>query len=108
MAMPHAQPNEVVDLRPLGPRLAGSKTTALVKTKQFEAVRLVLPEGGHIPAHSVTGQVTFMCIEGHVTLHAETDISLQAGDWVYLDCGAPHSLSALQASSLLLTIHFET
>ena len=108
MAMPHAQPNEVVDLRPLGPALAGLKTTALVKTKQFEAVRLVLLKGKHIPAHSLSGQVTFLCLEGHVTLHAETDISLQAGDWVYLDRGAPHSLSASRDSSLLLTIHFDS
>lgn len=108
MALTHAQPYEVVDLRPLGPALAGSKTTALVKAKQFEAVRLVLPAGSHIPAHSVPGQVTFLCLEGHVTLHAQSDIKLQSGEWVYLDRGAPHSLSAVRDSSLLLTIHFDT
>ena len=107
MALMHAEPGEVVDLRPLRSELVNTKTTALVKSGQFEAVRLVLPAGRHIPAHSVTGQVTFLCLEGHVTLHAGTDISLHAGDWTYLDRDAPHSLSAVLASSLLLTIHFD-
>jgi quercetin dioxygenase-like cupin family protein len=107
MALTHAQPGEVVDLRPLGPALAEAKTTALVKSKQFEAVRLVLPAGRHIPAHSVTGQISLLCLEGHVTLHAHKDISLQAGDWAYLDREAPHSLTAILDSSLLLTIHFD-
>ena len=107
MALRHTQPGQVVDLRPLGSELADAKTAALVKSGQFEAVRLVLPAGKHIPAHSVTGQITFLCIEGHVTLHAGTDISLRAGDWVYLDRNAPHSLSAVLASSLLLTIHLD-
>jgi quercetin dioxygenase-like cupin family protein len=107
MALMHAQPGQVVDLRPLGSELANAKTTALVKSGQFEAVRLVLPAGKQIPAHSVTGQVTLLCLEGHVTLHAGTDISLQAGDWTYLDRDTPHSLSAVLDSSLLLTIHFD-
>lgn len=33
--------------------------------------------------------------------------SLRPGDWVYLDRGAPHSLSAFLDSSLLLTVHFD-
>lgn len=107
MALTYAQPGEVVDLRPLGPGLMGAKTAALVKSAQFEAVRLVLPAGKAIPAHSVTGQVTLLCLEGHVTLHAVRDISLQAGDWVYLDRGTSHSLTAVLDSSLLLTIHFD-
>jgi hypothetical protein len=41
MALPHAQPGEVVDLRPLGQALNQTKTAALVKSSQFEAVRLV-------------------------------------------------------------------
>jgi quercetin dioxygenase-like cupin family protein len=107
MALSHAKPGEVVDLRPLGPALGEAKTTALVKSKQFEAVRLVLPAGRHIPAHSVTGQITLLCLEGQVTLHAETDLELKAGEWVYLDRGSPHSLTAALDSSLLLTIHFD-
>ena len=33
MAIPHAQPGEVIDVRPLGPALAGARTTALVKSE---------------------------------------------------------------------------
>jgi quercetin dioxygenase-like cupin family protein len=107
MALTHALPGEVVDLRPLGPALGRAKTTALVKSTQFEAVRLVLPEGRHVPSHSVTGQISLLCLEGQVTVHAHTDISLRASEWVYLDRGAPHSLTAILDSSLLLTIHFD-
>jgi len=107
MALTHAQPLEVIDLRPLGPALVNSKTTALVKAKQFEAVRLVLPAGKGIAAHSLNGEVTLLCLEGRVTLNAGKDIILKTGDWVYLDRGATHSLSAELDSSLLMTIHFD-
>ena len=45
MAIPHAQPGEVIDVRPLGPALAGAMTTALVKTESLEVIRLVIPRG---------------------------------------------------------------
>ena len=45
MALKHAEPGEVVDLRPLGDRLAAAKTTAIVRTASFEAMRLVVPAG---------------------------------------------------------------
>lgn len=106
MALPHAQPGEVVSLRPLGSALAQGQTAALIKSRQFEAVRLVLPSNKHVPSHSVPGQVTFLCLEGHVIIQANKEISLEAGDWLYLDRGAAHSITAVQDSSLLLTIHF--
>jgi quercetin dioxygenase-like cupin family protein len=108
MALDHAKAGEVVDLRPLGQDLADARTTALTKTEQFEAVRLVLPAGRTIPQHAVHGQITLHCLEGHIILHSGREIVLRTGEWVYLDRGEPHAVEALEDSALLLTIMFDT
>jgi hypothetical protein len=51
MAIPHAKPGEIVDVRPLGPTLAPSQTTTLVRAEQLEVIRLVVPEGKEIAEH---------------------------------------------------------
>ena len=84
-----------------------SKTVALVKTDAFEAVQLVLRSGDRIAAHAVPGFATIQCLEGSVTLHAAPDVNLEAGEWMYLDRGERHSVSAHEDSSLLVTILFE-
>jgi len=66
MAQPHAKPGHVVDLRPLGSQLRGAKTTALVKEKQFEAIRLIVHQGSEIPQHAVAGNIMLHCLEGQV------------------------------------------
>lgn len=68
MALDHAGPGEVVDLNPLGLAIASSKTSALVKTDRFEAVRLVVLAGTMIPSHQVSGYFTLLCLEGRVVL----------------------------------------
>ena len=45
MAIHHASPGEVVDLRPLGEALSRARTTAIVKSEAFEAVRLIVHAG---------------------------------------------------------------
>lgn len=109
MALKHARPGEVVNLRPLGREaLAGAKTGAIVKSDAFEAVRLVVQAGKEIPSHKVAGPITLQCIEGRVQLGLETGtLDLGPGDWVYLEGGAPHSVRGVEDASLLLTILFE-
>ena len=108
MALKHAGPGEVVDLRPMGERLSGAKTAAIVKTRSFEAVRLVVPAGKEIPSHKISGSITLHCIEGHVQIgFGKAVIVLRAGDWVYLEGGEPHWFKGVENSSLLLTILFE-
>lgn len=51
MAIPHAKPAEVIDVRPLGARLRDTQTTTLVKTDALEVIRLVLPAGKEIQRH---------------------------------------------------------
>ena len=108
MALKHAQPGGVVDLRPLGDGLAGAKTSAIVRTPSFEAVRLVVPAGAEIPTHEVPGRIMLHCVEGRVELGlAEGATGLEAGDWLYLEGDEPHSVRGLEDASLLLTILFD-
>lgn len=107
MALKHAKPGETVALRPLGSALATARTSALVKSDRFEAVRLVIPAGTTIPSHKVDGYITLHCIEGLTILAADIDIELRPGDWVYLERGMSHSVRAIEDSSLLLTIFFD-
>lgn len=105
MAIHHAAPGEVVDLRPLGPKLKATKTTALTKADRFEAIRLIVPAGTTIDPHAVAGELTLLCLEGRVRLGLTArEIELAAGEWLYLAGGETHSVKGLEDSSLLLTI----
>jgi quercetin dioxygenase-like cupin family protein len=109
MAVHHAGSGEVVDLRPLGEKLRDARTTAIVKSDTFEAVRLVVPAGREIAPHRVEGEITLFCLEGCVRLGlSDTELELSAGQWVYLDGGVTHSVKGIKDASLLLTIHFQS
>jgi quercetin dioxygenase-like cupin family protein len=108
MAIRHARAGEIVDLRPLGSALSNAKTTAIVKSDAFEAVRLVVPAGREIAPHQVAGKITLHCLEGRVLLElSNSAFDLSAGEWVYLDGGERHGLKGVEHSSLLLTILFD-
>jgi len=109
MALRHAAPGEAVHLPPFAASIPiDKKTTALVKTDRFEAIHLVMQSGATIAPHTVDGYLTLQCLEGAVTLEAsDRSIALESGDWLYLEPGERHGLSAAEDSSLLLTILFE-
>ncbi len=105
MAVPHAKPGEAVDVRPLGPALAHSKTATLIKTDSLEVIRLVLPAGKEIPPHQVAGEITVQCLEGRVAFTAGgATRDLTAGQLLYLAGNEPHALRGLEDASLLVTI----
>jgi quercetin dioxygenase-like cupin family protein len=70
MAIPHAQPGQVINVRPLGSDLASQRTTTLVKSDTLEVVRLVLPNGKEIAEHRAPGPITVQCLEGKVAFTA--------------------------------------
>lgn len=107
MALEHAALGEKIYLGPLESALSGAKTSALVRTDRFELIRLVLEAGSTIPTHSVGGYVSLHCIEGSVVVEAGESIRLRPSDWVCLARKEPHSLKAVEDSSLLLTIYFD-
>lgn len=106
MALNHAEPGEVVNLLQPSAERSG-RTAAIVKRDRFETVRLVVAGGATIPSHKVDGFITLLCLKGHVVIEADEDIELRAGDWVYLERGAPHGVRGIEDSALLLTILFD-
>lgn len=106
MALRHAGPGEKVGLQSLA-GTSDARTVALVKTDAFEVVQLVLRAGDEIARHSVAGYATVQCLEGSAILETTEQIELSRGDWLYLDRNQGHSVSAIEDSSLLVTILFD-
>ena len=105
MAIPHAQSGELIDVRPLGDRLATAQTSTLIKTDALEVIRLVIPAGKEFPRHQVAGEITLQCLEGRIDLRVgEFQTELNSGQLVYLRGSQEHSLRAVTDASLLLTI----
>ena len=104
MSTTQANPGDVLDVTPFGSALAEAKTCKLIKTEQFELIRLVLPAGKVIPEHNTPGQITVQCQEGRIefTASGKTE-TLGPGQLLYLEAGEPHSLKCLEAASVLVT-----
>ncbi|MFN4360802.1 MAG: hypothetical protein ACK4F4_08780 [Hylemonella sp.] len=71
MAIPHATAGQIIDIQPLGTRLAYEKTVALFKAQDLEVMRLVLTAGKSLPPHKVAGEITIQCIEGVLAITSE-------------------------------------
>ena len=105
MAIPHAQPGDVINVRPMGPALAGTSSHALFKSADLEVMRLVLAAGDEMPAHAVAGEITLQCIEGRIAFTCDAGVrELSAGDLVHAAGDEVHSLRGIEHASLLLTI----
>jgi quercetin dioxygenase-like cupin family protein len=105
MAIPHATPGQVIDIRPLGSALAATKTSTLIKTKDLEVVRLVMIAGKELAEHTAPGAITVQCLEGKIAFTALGKTQeLSPGQLLYLDAGQRHSVKCLADASFLLTI----
>ena len=105
MAIAHATSGQLVDVQPLGDKLADTRTSALFKSDELELMRLVVPAGKSVPSHQVKGQITVQCLEGEVEFTAGGHAQLmKAGQLIYLAGGIDHGLKAVRDSSLLVTI----
>lgn len=105
MAIHHAAPAEVINVRPLGTKLRDSKTEVLVKTETLEVIRIVIPAGKQLPPHQVDGEITVLCLEGRIVFDADgAERKLAQGEMLYLAGGASHALRGVEDSSVLVTI----
>lgn len=105
MAETHLSSGQVVSVAPFGDRLVSARTTALLKARQLEVVRVVLPAGKAMREHAVAGEITLQCLEGQVDFTTPRSTQrLSAGDFLHLAGGVPHGLLARTDASLLLTI----
>lgn len=105
MAIQHAAPGEVIDIRPLADRLVQSVTSTLIKSERLEVIRLVVPAGKVIPPHKVAGPITVQCLEGRIEFEAGgSRRPLGPGEMLYLTGDELHSLKGIEDSSVLVTI----
>lgn len=105
MALDHAQPNEIIDVRPWGDALANRRTITLFKSEQLEVIRLAMAAGKVIAEHRAPGEITVQCLEGRIVFTAGgKGQELAAGQMLYLRSGDPHALEALEPSSVLVTL----
>lgn len=66
---------------------------------------MVLLENKEIPVHAAKGDIIVQFLEGHVAFSTiKIGLELRAGHMFYLKTREPHSLKAVEDSSLLLTI----
>lgn len=105
MALKHADPGQVIDLKPYGAALTQKQSIALFKSEDLEVMRLVLLAGKTMPSHDVVGEITLQCLEGSIEVTAEgaTHV-LYPGHLMYLPGRAPHALFALENASVLVTV----
>jgi quercetin dioxygenase-like cupin family protein len=105
MAIPHADPGQVIDVSPMGPALHGAVTKTIIKTPRLEVIRLVVPAGKEIPTHRVAKEITVQCLEGRVAFTAGGRTQdLRSGQMLYLSGEEAHSVRGLEDASLLVTI----
>lgn len=105
MAIRHANPGEVIDVRPFGSALATSQTATLFKTASMEVVRLKMAAGKEIAQHKAPGEIVVQCLEGKIAFTAlGMTQELSAGQMLYLSAGEPHSVQCIEDASFLLTI----
>jgi quercetin dioxygenase-like cupin family protein len=103
MALPHAQPLDIIDLRPLGAALAPTRSHSLLRTNTLQLMRVVLLAGQGMPEHHIEGEACIQCTEGLVVVGTTAgDKLLQPGCAVVLPPGEPHALYAQQDSSLIV------
>jgi quercetin dioxygenase-like cupin family protein len=105
MSLPHAASGEVIQLRPLDPKLPDTVSIALLKSSQLEVMRLVLAAGRSVPEHHVPGELTLHCLEGAVQVSAHDKAqTLRAGEMLFLAGDVPYALQAVEDASVLMTM----
>ena len=105
MALHHAAPREIVDIRPLGEKLRQAISVTLVKTDHLQVFRYVLPKGEEFAEHKVHGEIMVQCLEGVVEFTSVGGKQmLRAGELVYLAGDDPHALKGVEDASVLVTI----
>lgn len=105
MALHHLASGEIANLLHQGGDALSMQSVALFKSEQMEVIRLRLPLGRTMPMHQVAGEITVQCLEGVLDFETPEGVQrLHAGQLLFLRGGVPHSLLAVEDTSVLLTI----
>jgi quercetin dioxygenase-like cupin family protein len=105
MALPHAQPLDVISISPLGPELKDAVSTSLLRTERIQLLHMVLRARRDSPPHHVDNECVLHCLEGDVEVHMGSGVRrLAPGQLIVLPAGQVHSLSARVDSAVLMTL----
>lgn len=105
MALPHAQPLDIINVAPLGDKLEGAVSTSLIKTDRIQLLHLVLAAHQDMPQHRVDDECTIHCLEGEVEVVMGVGVrQLRPGNVIVLPARETHSLRARTACAVLVTL----
>ena len=105
MALPHAQPLDVINVAPLGDQLQGTVSTSLIKTDRIQLLHMVLAPHQEQPMHHVDDECTIHCLEGLVDVVTGSGVrQLRPGNVVVLPAKQQHALKARAESAVLVTL----
>ena len=105
MALAHAAPGELVDVRGSTGAIARESSETLIRTNHLEVFRYALMAGKVVQAHTAAGLMIVQCIEGTVDFTAlGTTRRLTPGKMLYLPDHEPHGLVAVTDTLLLITL----
>lgn len=105
MALPHAQPLDIINVGPLADALPGAVSTSLIKTERVQLLHLVLRAHEDQPEHRVDEESIIQCLEGVVEVVWPGGVrQLKAGNVVVLPARQKHSLRARTDCAVLVTL----
>ena len=106
MALPHANPLDVINVGPYGDELKGQVSTSLIKTERMQLLHMVLAPNQDVPQHHVDDECTIHCLEGLVEVVMGIGVrQLRPGNVILLPAKERHSLRARdQVSAVLVTL----
>lgn len=105
MALPHAQPMDIISVAPLGDGLPQAVSTSLIKTERLQLLHLVLRAHQNQPDHHVDEECTVHCLEGVVEVVTPGGVrQLNPGQVVLLPGKERHSLRARTDCAVLVTL----
>jgi quercetin dioxygenase-like cupin family protein len=105
MALPHAHHLDVINVGPLGPKLADAVSTSLIKSERLQLLHMVLPAHADQPQHHVADECTIQCLEGEVEVVMPGGVRhLRPGNLVVLPAQQAHSLRARTDCAVLVTL----
>ena len=97
-------PGEAIDIGTLGPGLVTAEIVPLIKTRDLEIFRVVVPSGDTVPTHEFSREVVVHCLEGSVKLTSPSGVhALKAGQMLLYSAYEPFSLEGQEDSALLIT-----
>jgi quercetin dioxygenase-like cupin family protein len=105
MAQTHAAFGEVIAAGSLGDQWSDGRSQTLVREREVQISRLVLPRGHILKPHCVNQHLVFQCLEGSIVfVTMGRKLTLNPGDLCHIRPGEEHAVSALKDSSALLTL----